>query len=66
MDEMDRKLEFLKGIMQMIVDCIKVEKDPEHIEETNLRLNPKLLNLKRKTKYITAFLQSVRGEYFLF
>jgi len=62
MHEMDRKLEFLKGIMQMIVDCVKFEKDAKQVNKTQYHLNPNLLNLKRKSKYIESFVNSIRGK----
>ena len=62
MHEMDRKLEFLKGIMQMIVDCVKFEKDAKEVNKTQYHLNPNLLNLKRKSKYIESFVNSIRGK----
>jgi hypothetical protein len=61
MQEMDRKLEFLKGIMQMISDSIKIE-EKEDEEELEYLLNPNLLHLKRKSRYIKSFLKSIRGN----
>jgi hypothetical protein len=64
MNEMDRKLDFLKGIMQMIVDCVKFDKDAKETNKPEYQLNPNLLNLKRKSKYIESFVHSIRGKIF--
>lgn len=60
MNEMDRKLGFLKGIMQMIVDCTK-NRWVQRPSEPRHKLNPNLLRLKRKSKYIQSFVNSIRG-----
>jgi CRP-like cAMP-binding protein len=62
MNEMDRKLEFLKGIMQMIVDCVKFDNQAREMNLPEYQLNPNLLNLKRKSKYIESFVNSIRGK----
>lgn len=60
-NEMDRKLEFLKGVMQMIVDCTKNRWSQKPIQNKS-KLNPNLLRLKRKSKYIQSFVNSIRGR----
>ena len=61
-NEMDRKLGLLKGIMQMIVDSTKFTQFTHKTQEITSKLNPDLLKLKRKSKYIQSFVNSIRGR----